>query len=230
MNHEEIRERLKAILADNGYSVNSYSKESGIPQRTLNKQINEDGVVSYNIISNIISKFPNISLKWLMLGEGEMYYKNNYTVTELYNSLVPEQHEMQTVPLYDIDAAANLKTMFENKSQNIVGALSIPNLPKVDGAMSVRGDSMYPLLKSGDIIVYKILSDISFVIPGEMYVVSYTWDDDEYVVVKYVNKSSIPGYYTLVSYNSHHDPMDIPAESIRAIALVKASVRYNTIK
>jgi len=230
MNHEEVKERIKAILSDNRYTVNSLSKEVEMTQRSLNRQINEDAAVSYELISTIFNKFPNISLKWLISGEGEMYYKNNYTVTELYNSVVPEQHEMQTVPLYDIDAAANLKTMFENKSQNIVGALSIPNLPKVDGAMSVRGDSMYPLLKPGDIIMYKILSDISFVIPGEMYVVSYTWDDDEYVVVKYVNKSSIPGYYTLESYNSHHDPMDIPSESIRAIALVKVSVRYNTIK
>ena len=38
--------------------------------------------------------------------------------------------------------------------------ISIPRLPKCDGAVYVTGDSMYPLLKSGDIVLYKEVSDI----------------------------------------------------------------------
>jgi phage repressor protein C with HTH and peptisase S24 domain len=31
----------------------------------------------------------------------------------------------------------------------------IPHLPKCDGAFYVTGDGMYPLLKSGDLVLYK---------------------------------------------------------------------------
>lgn len=86
----------------------------------------------------------------------------------------------QEVLLYDVSAAANLKTLFDNKRQNILGKISIPDMPRCDGAVYVTGDSMYPLLKSGDIIVYKELHDFQEVIYGEMYLVSFDLDGDDF--------------------------------------------------
>lgn len=137
--------------------------------------------------------------------------------------------EQQTVPVYNIEAAANLKTVFTNKDQNILGEITMPDIPRCDGAIYVRGDSMYPLLKSGDIVGYKEIQDFNNVIYGEMYIIAYDIEGDEYVCVKYVNHSERPGYVKLVSYNPHHDPKDIPIERINAMALVKFSIRMNTI-
>lgn len=134
------------------------------------------------------------------------------------------------IPLYDINAAANLQTIFNNQQQNILDTIKIPNLPKCDGALSIRGDSMYPLLKSGDTVIFRHLSDIVNVIYGEMYLVDFVMDDDDYLVVKYVNKSEKENHIKLVSYNTHHHPKDIPINCIRAMALVKALIRINTIK
>ncbi len=135
----------------------------------------------------------------------------------------------QTIPVYNVEAAANLKTVFSNKDQNILGEITMPDIPRCDGAIYVRGDSMYPLLKSGDIVGYKEIMDFQNVIFGEMYIVSYDIEGDEYVCVKYVNHSDRDGYYKLVSYNPHHDPKDIPISRISAMALVKFSIRMNTI-
>ena len=129
------------------------------------------------------------------------------------------------INLYDIEAAANLKSLLVNKDQNILGKISIPNIPKCDGAVYVKGDSMYPLLKSGDIIGYKEISSFDNVIYGEIYLVSFMIDGDEYLAVKYVNRSEKEGYLKLVSYNTHHEPMDIPFASINAMAIVKFSIR-----
>ncbi len=134
------------------------------------------------------------------------------------------------IPLYDIDAAANLMTIFDNQNQNILDTIKIPNLPKCDGALPIRGDSMYPLLKSGDIVIFKHLNDITSILYGEVYLIDFIMDDDDYLVVKYVNKSEAKNHIKLVSYNSHHEPKDIPINSIRAMALIKASIRINTIK
>ena len=90
---------------------------------------------------------------------------------------------------------------------------------------------MYPLLKSGDIVFYKQVHDIMHsIIWGEMYLISFDIDGDEYVSVKYLQKSDIPDHIVLVSYNEHHKPMEIHVNRIRALAFIKASLRLNSLK
>jgi hypothetical protein len=54
-------------------------------------------------------------------------------------------------------------------------------------------------------------------------------DGEEYITVKYVQKSEQEGYVRLVSQNQHHADKEIEISRIRAIALIKASVRMHTI-
>ena len=49
------------------------------------------------------------------------------------------------------------------------------------------------------------------------------------VTIKYIQKADDDRFVRLVSHNPHHSPKDIPADSIQALALVKASVRFNTM-
>lgn len=150
-------------------------------------------------------------------------------VQKIHNPPYTEAVYDDEVPVYDIDAAANLKTLFETKQPNILDTLRIPNLPKCDGAVYVRGDSMYPILKSGDIVAYKQIHGLDYLVFGEMYLIDFNLNGDFYLSVKYITKSEKENYVKLVSYNTHHEPMDIPISSINAIAMIKASVRINTM-
>ena len=89
---------------------------------------------------------------------------------------------------------------------------------------------MYPLLKSGDIVLYKQLNDINDIFWGDMYLLSIDIDGEEYVTVKYIQKSERPDCVRLVSQNPHHADKEIEVARIRAIALVKASIRMNSIR
>ena len=73
------------------------------------------------------------------------------------------------------------------------GRYGFLNISVCDGAVYVNGDSMYPILKSGDIIGYKEISSFDNVIYGEIYLVSFMIDGDEYLAVKYVNRSEKKG-------------------------------------
>lgn len=222
-----IKERIIELLRENQISVSQLSKEIGIPQNTLNRQINGDTAVAVSTIISIIGYFKNISSDWLL---GISNSREQQPMQILNESKATEKTlTEQEVLLYDVSAAANLKTLFDNKRQNILGKISIPNMPKCDGAVYVNGDSMYPLLKSGDIVVYKETRDFSDVIYGEMYLVSFDLGGDDYLAVKYVNRSEKEGYIKLVSYNTHHEPKDIRIDKIRALALVKLSIRKNTM-
>ncbi|MFV8370829.1 S24 family peptidase [Flavobacterium sp. LB2P74] len=139
----------------------------------------------------------------------------------------------QRVPLYDIEATAGMVELFRNKNGKTkpVDFISIPNLPKCDGAIYVTGDSMYPLLKSGDIVMYKELNNsIDNIFFGEMYLLSINMDGEEFVTVKWIHKSDKgDDFIKIVSQNSHHQAKDVHLKNIKALALIKASIRINSM-
>ena len=185
----------------------------------------------------LLTKMSDVDLNWLLVGKGNPVHESKFCDSELvsgeiqliHNPKTPERMDDRSVALYDITAAANLRTLLANKHQHVVGRIQIPSVPLCDGAVYISGDSMYPILKSGDIVGFKELSSFNSVIYGEMYLVSFMIDGDEYLAVKYVNRSEKEGCIKLVSYNPHHDPMDIPFAAINAMAIVKFSIRKNMI-
>ena len=146
-------------------------------------------------------------------------------------ALIPQDPMTSLVPLYNIEGTAGLVPLFVDRdSQTPIDYIHIPNLPRCDGAIYVVGDSMYPLLKSGDIVLYKQVSGIENIFWGDMYLLSIDIDGEEYVTVKYIQKSEREGCVKLVSQNPHHADKDVPIEKIRALAFVKASIRMNSIR
>ena len=223
----EVMEALK--LTD--YRV--YTDVEGITKNMMVKLRNgETNEVSTKILMPFLSKYGDVDANYILTGRGTPL-RESIETTEIYHPKYTEKTEAESViMLYDVEAAANLKTLFTNKDQNIIGKIKIPNIPKCDGAVYVKGDSMYPLLKSGDIVAYKeIPVDIRHIFFGEMYLVSIDMDGDEYLTVKYVNHSEKGDeWIKLVSYNQYHQPKDFPLSSVRAMALVKLSIRMNTMK
>lgn len=238
--NNDVVSRIKELMSY--YSMNSLtlSKKLGYKSSEKISRLFRDGGAkpSYDIVYDISNKFE-INTDWLITGRGSMLKEETTPLMEekdvpaiqiLHHPKVADKIiEQQSIPVYDVEAAANLKTIFDNKTQNILGEISMPNIPRCDGAIYVRGDSMYPLLKSGDIVGYKEIFNFENVIYGEMYIVAYDIEGDEYVCVKYVNHSEQAGCIKLVSYNPHHDPKDVPVARINAMALVKFSIRMNTI-
>ena len=179
-----------------------------------------------------LSRLYGISAEWLLSGEGEMCKAAEpLTPDHTFPLKTDKNITVQNVPLYDFDAAAGLVAIFNEMHTDPVDYLRIPNLPAVDGAIFVRGDSMSPLLKSGDIVMYKKKElSIDNILWGEIYLLSFQTDGDSYTAVKYIRKSETPGMVCLASFNPSFAPKDIPMESITALALVKASLTFHTME
>lgn len=183
----------------------------------------------------LLERMKEVDYNWLLTGKGTPVHQPRHCNDEfaqgeveiLHNPKIPDSVDDRSVALYDITAAANLKTLLADKRQYVVGKIQIPSIPVCDGALYINGDSMYPILKSGDIVGFKEINSFYNVIYGEMYLVSFMIDGDEYLAVKYVNRSDKPDSLKLVSYNLHHEPMDIPLSAINAMAIVKFSIRKN---
>ena len=67
-----VRQRIKEVLQKNDLSVTAFSKEVGLPQATVNRQLMEDNKVSLSTIKSFLKRFPRISAEWLLNGVGDM--------------------------------------------------------------------------------------------------------------------------------------------------------------
>ena len=179
---------------------------------------------------NILVQELNVNPEWLESGKGEMFNADP-ALSASFGRGSEMAMPLQSVPLYSIEATAGLVPLFEQQSSHTpMNYIHIPNLPKCDGAIYVAGDSMYPLLKSGDIVLYKQLHDLNDIFWGDMYLLSIDIDGEEYVTVKYIQRSEKSGCIRLVSQNPHHADKDIEVSRVRALALVKASIRMNSMR
>ena len=195
--------------------------------------------ISANAVENILRVYSDLDPVWVITGVGDMLKQPS--TQEASGDIIPLSHPktpdkiypMSEFNLYDIDVSAGLSRLFSedgDRNKAYLGKISIPNMPKCDGAVKVIGDSMYPLLKSGDIIAYKEVHSIESVQYGEIYILQIENDSDVSVVVKYVKKSSEGNdYLNLVSYNKEHDPKDVRKESITALARVILCIRQFSI-
>lgn len=236
-------QRVKIVINEccNGNEL-QFSKEIGISQPRINRlfsidpRSNKYPVVSFEIVQAIINKFIYISAEWLISGRGEMNKElKKITLNEetaVYQLKTDRKLKHQSIPLYDIEASAGIVTLFADSTKTTpIDFIQVPGLPKCDGAVKVNGDSMYPLLKSGDIVMYKQIHNIKDgIFWGEMYLISIDHDGDDMVTVKYIKKSEKgDNYIKLVSQNSHHQERDVLLKKVRALALIKASIRINSM-
>jgi hypothetical protein len=139
---------------------------------------------------------------------------------------------VQRVPIYRFDAEASMVSLFKNKNSiHPIDFISIPNLPKCDGAVYVKGDGMAPLLKGGDIVIYKELPcSLAAVFFGEMYLLYVELEGEAFVTLKYLHPSRKGDeMISLVSENGIYQSKEIHFSSIKAMAIVKASIRINSM-
>ncbi|NHN26797.1 peptidase S24 [Flavobacterium jejuense] len=227
----------KSLILNELKSVYGFKKDTefadflGIKPQTLSSWYTRN---TFDI-ELLYAKCENVNADFLLSGEGNII-KNSMMVNEpsaVYGLKTDKNiTDHQQIPLYNIEATAGIVTLFNDTSQTKpIDYIQIPNLPKCDGAIYVTGDSMYPLLKSGDIVMYKQIHNIKDgIFWGEMYLVSMEIDGEEHVTVKYIQKSEKgEDHVKLVSQNKHHQDKDIKIQKIRALALIKASVRINSM-
>ena len=228
----KIVERLKEFIDFKHISISAFEKSVGLGNATFSKTLKVGGAIGTDKLEKILNVYPDINVDWLISGEGDMLNSIKEIAPTEDFSLPTDRHvSSQDIPLYGLDAAAGLVAIFNSTAVEPTDYLRIPNLPPVDGALYVRGESMSPLLKSGDIVIFKKKAlSLDSIIWGEIYILSFDLDGDTYTSVKYIRKSDTPGCVRLVSYNPDFAPKDIPLTSITALALVKASLTFHTME
>ena len=87
-----IYQRIMLILDNKQVSVNALSKLVEMSQTTLNTQLKGERALSANVVSKVLSVFPDVSAEWLMRGEGTMYSNQD---ADDYSCMVAETYHCE---------------------------------------------------------------------------------------------------------------------------------------
>uniref|UniRef100_S0DE17 Putative peptidase S24/LexA repressor family protein n=1 Tax=termite gut metagenome TaxID=433724 RepID=S0DE17_9ZZZZ len=192
----------------------------------------------------LIKKF-NLNPEWFENSAEPMFMSDGDAafVAENAGTAAAPMPDSANIPLFDMAGIAGLASLLEytaasrgakrgrgrkssaEKSFEPVGRIGIPGLPACDGALRVAGDGMSPIVGSGDIVLYSRLESPDEIFWGEMYLVSVESSAGEYVAVRYLRKSKNDGRAVLAGANPQFAETEVELSKIRAIALVKATIR-----
>lgn len=234
MNFATTKERIIHFIDNQRIKPKDFLTKTDIKRGFLDSD-KLKATVSDVFITKIIAKYPEINLEWLITGNGSMLKGPQKNIA---SSFVTERRSNdvlmhQKVPVFNLDSIIGLIPLTDNDEldkEKIIDYISIPNIPSSDGAIYVNGDSMYPILKSGDIITYKRIDiDPQKIFFGEMYVLAIKIDENTTLkTIKFIQKSDLgTNYIKLVSHNQHHIFKDVCLDEITAIGLVRASIRLH---
>lgn len=220
------KDRVLQFIDYKGISKTIFLNETNIKRGFLDKD-KLSASVSDLLLEKIISTYPEIDLFWLITGKGNMLKEELPHESGSKKSI---DSKCFPIPVYTLDEITNVKhPLFNNKTAE--PTLLIPHMPNCDAALYIHTDTMYPILKTGDIVCYKRVTDMNYMYWGEMYVVDISREEDEnYLTLKYINKSELgDDYISLLSHNPIYPPQDILKSNIKRMGLVKVCIRYNCL-
>ncbi|TXD83543.1 hypothetical protein ESY86_08980 [Subsaximicrobium wynnwilliamsii] len=188
-----------------------------------NRPLNSDA------IGNILTTYPKINAEWLLTGAGPISPESTLNEPyQTYKTSKPTEKPEVAIPLYRLEPGEALADLLSNASAiKPIDSIKIPNIQACDAALYITGNAMSPLLKTGDIVAYKQITDFpDDIFWGELYVLSIALANEEYISVNQVQKSELGvKYIKLLSQNEQFEPKDIPLRKLRAMARIKAIIR-----
>lgn len=174
--------------------------------RAIRKSIQPDK------ISSIALAFPELNTGWLLTGEGEMLKGRNNTISVTPNEL----NSKVGVPVFDIDATCG-KEMRSFEDETVVGHIDLPEIRKDSVIIKATGDSMTPVIISGDRIAVREIKSWDYIAFGQIYLIITS----EYRLLKYIRKSDNPDFIILRSENSGYDDIEMPKKDIVKLFIVE---------
>jgi hypothetical protein len=231
----DLKAKIKQISVYYCKSQNDFGKIVGLDSGLISQMLNpktpnkEFGV---DKLLKILSNFPEINTNWLLKNEGEMIISRNTSVIPI-TTIDTSKHLPGAVPYYQVDVFAGTTDVFNDQTIHTDLYLSLPALSDCDFACDVRGDSMQPRYTSGDIIVCKRITDYTYIVFGETYLII----TPHIRVLKTIRRPTTSGntgintatHLRLTSHNPDYDDITITTADLLHLYIVKAKITINAL-
>ena len=138
MEQNNVNQRIKDVLQKNDLSVTAFSKEVGLPQATVNRQLMEDNKVSLATIKSFLKRFPKVSAEWLLRGVGDMCC-----------GIPDEQLELEIA-----EETGRVQSIGDNSNHN--------TQPKADSALTKENELLKERIQEKDKVLEEKNEEIKF--------------------------------------------------------------------
>ena len=192
----------------------------------------------------LLEEYPEIQELWLLKGEGEALRgqgSKEEKATSLKNKVFSKELEVKNkeienslpiaklatspnegIPLIPFEAMAGALTSEQTILEYECERYIVPAFKGADFLINVKGDSMLPTYKSGDMVACKRvpMSDYFF-----QWNKAYVVDTNQGPLIKRIKPALDKKNLFLISDNASYDPIEIPVSAIHAVALVIGVIR-----
>lgn len=222
--NESVNDRILSIVNElfNG-NISSFARAVNVKQPTLNTILGErKSKPSFDIIQSIINASAlNISSIWLITGKGSMLKSAEEPQSEKKNPLTGN-----TIKYYPSVSGSMGGIEFLDNPDEFYTDIILPGFSECKFAVNAYGDSMYPVIKSGQIVVMMPWTE-RFIDWGHIYMVV---TKSGYRAIKYLKPSKQEGFITCESENKENNPaFEIEMEDIHRLYLVKGWICRDAI-
>lgn len=248
---EGKRLRIKQLIKDMNLSQNEFAHRIGVHQGNLSKMLSGDRAVTPDVINRITMSF-DISVKWLMYGEGDRYLRgdvsqnvgsgnaaiandngdgntigntttNNYTTNNYSDCKECEEEPRgrstgRAIKYYPaVDGSMGGVQFLDEPNESFVDIV-IPGFSDCEFAINAYGDSMHPVIKSGQVVLLMPWKE-RFIEWGRIYLVV---TKSGYRTIKYLKPSENEECIVCESEDKENNPaFEIEKEEILKMFLVK---------
>jgi len=205
-----LLQRIAAIADNEGLSIGRFEAAIGASKGVLSRALQNNTDIQAKWIAKIVENYPQYRTEWLITGEGEM-------TTEDQSALKVGD---RGIPLIPTSAFAGYGTLAYDDLL-VEDYYIIREFCNADFLLRVKGDSMSPRFKSGDIIACKKIEEITF---WQWHCIYAICTKSQGVLIKRVEEGTDNESLCLVSENPKYTPFQLPKDDIIAVALVLGAI------
>lgn len=212
-----IIDRIRQYLDFKGISDYRFEKELSLSKGYINKAKNPTS----DVLMKICGIYTDISPEWLVTGKGEMIKnaEREQKTIEISESAISETKRKGAL-IYDIDATCGLSGRdIEFTDEKVIGSIDAPEINPDSKIIFATGDSMLPLIASGDRVVIRKIESWDYFNYGQVYLII----TNEYRLIKRVRRhpKDSDNLILLRSENPNYDDIDLPKREIIHLFIVE---------
>ncbi|WP_294554004.1 S24 family peptidase [uncultured Bacteroides sp.] len=213
-----IKERFDAFIKYKSLSRRKFQDAIGVSNSYIQ---NISKGISREVLNRISIQYPELDTNWLLTGVGEMLQSEERSekIISVPQTAVSTKQRKGAL-IYDIDATCGLSGRdIEFTDEKVIGSIDAPEINPDSKIIFATGDSMLPLIASGDRVVIRKIESWDYFNYGQVYLII----TNEYRLIKRVRRhpKDSDNLILLRSENPDYDDIDLPKREIIHLFIVE---------
>ena len=221
-NISPIKQRILYFASTLGISKREFYNNIGVSRGTLESKTG----ITEDVITKFFATYPRVNIEWLITGRGSMLSSDDSdnAVRQTPEPVAKRVNggEDQGIPLLPLDAMAGAFTDDISVMAYECERYIVPAFKGADFLIPVKGDSMLPTYKSGDLVACQRvpLDDMFF-----QWNKTYVLDTVQGALIKRIRRGSDSEHVLIVSDNPAYEPFELSLKQFHGVALVRGIIR-----